>query len=165
VRPFSFCFVSCILLAASQLASAGAPWMTEQSLRAEIVGETLQGYYHDGRPWTASYAGSGRYEVREGERHAVGTWYFRGQAFCFLYGPPHWPLQERCGAVYKLSANCYEFHRIYPSTGEFLGDGDFRPEAPWISRGWRQREPSTCEARPSVQAPRVRMPRTAARPR
>jgi hypothetical protein len=150
VRPFSFCVVACTLLAASRLASAEIPWMTEDAIRADIVGETLQGDYDDGRQWTASYAGNGRYEVREGQRHAVGRWYFRGRAFCFLYGPPHWPLQERCGAVNKLSANCYEFHRIYPGTGELPDEEDFRPEQPRVSRGWRQREPSTCESRPSV---------------
>lgn len=151
MRPFSFCVVAGTLLTASQLTATEIPWMTEDAIRADIIGETLQGYYYDdGLQWMASYAGSGRYEVREGERHAVGTWYFRGRAFCFLYGPPHWPLQELCGAVNKLSANCYEFHRIYPGTGEFLDEGEFRPEQAWVSRGWRQREPSTCEARPSV---------------
>lgn len=150
MRPFSFCFVACILLAASRLASAGAPWMTEQAVRADIVGETLQGYYHDGIPWTASYAGSGRYEVREGGRHAVGTWYFRGQAFCFFYGPPAWPLKERCVATVKVGANCYEFHLVGPDA-RVPGDGKgFRPELRWHSRGWRQREPSTCEATPSA---------------
>jgi hypothetical protein len=149
VRPF-FCFVACTLLAASRLAIAEAHWMTEEAMRADIIGETLHGYYDDGRQWTASYAGNGRYEVREGERHAVGTWYFRGRALCFRYGPPHWPMAKRCGAVSKLSANCYQFHRIYPSTGELLGAEDFQPVRPWISRGWRLREPSTCEERPSV---------------
>jgi hypothetical protein len=148
VRPSSVAFVASALLVASRLASAEAPWMSEEAMRADIVGETLQGYYYDGRPWTGSYAGSGRYEVREGEKHAVGTWYFRGRAFCFLYGPPHWPLGERCGAVNKLSANCYQFHRVYPSSGEVLREGDFRPTQPWVSRGWRAREPSTCEERP-----------------
>jgi hypothetical protein len=150
VHPLASCFVACILLAASRLASADAAWMIEEAMRADIIGETLQGYYDDGRQWTASYARSGRYEVREGERNAVGTWYFRGRAFCLFYGPPHWPLQERCGAVNKRSANCYEFHRVYPSTGELLREGDFRPVRPWISRGWRLKEPSTCEERPSV---------------
>ena len=152
-RFFSLCFllVACTLLGASRLASAEAPWMTEEAMRADFTGETLQGYYHDGRTWIASYAGSGRYEVREREKHAVGSWYFRGRAFCFLYGAPHWPLQERCGAVNKLSANCYQFHRVYPSMGEeLLREGDFRPAVPWVSRGWRQREPSTCEERPIV---------------
>jgi hypothetical protein len=150
VRSFSFCIVAGTLLTASPLTATEIPWMTEDAIRADVIGETLEGDYDDGRQWTASYTGSGRYEVREGERHAVGTWYFRGRAFCFLYGPPHWALQERCGAVNKLSANCYEFHRTYPSMGEFLDEWDFRPEQRRVSRGWRQKEPSTCEPRPSV---------------
>jgi hypothetical protein len=147
-----FCFfllVVCTLLGASRLAFANTPWMTEESMRADFIGETLQGYYWDGQSWIGSYAGSGRYEVREGEKHAVGAWYFRGRAFCFFYGPPHWPLAERCGAVQKLSANCYQFHLVYPRTGELLPtEGDFRPLVQWNSRGWRQREPSTCEEKP-----------------
>jgi hypothetical protein len=141
--------VACTLLGASRLASADTPWMSEKDMRSAFVGETLQGYYWDGKTWIGSYADGGRYEVREGEKHAVGTWYFRGRAFCFLYGPPHWPLAERCGAVQKLSANCYQFHLVYPSADkELLTEGDFRPLVRWNSRGWRQREPSTCEEKP-----------------
>ena len=60
VHPLASCFVACILLAASRLASADAAWMIEEAMRADIIGETLQGYYDDGRQWTASYARSGR---------------------------------------------------------------------------------------------------------
>ena len=150
MRRSFLCLLACALLAKVPLAAAEIRWMSQEAMRADFVGETLRGYYYDGRPWTGSYAGGGRYEVREGERHAVGTWYFRGRAFCFFYGPPHWPLAELCGAVNKLSANCYEFHRVYPSTGDFLREGDFRPTQRWVSRGWRVREPSTCEERPIV---------------
>ena len=150
MRPVPVCFLACALLVASALAAAQTPWMSEDAMRADFVGEALQGYYDDGRPWTASYAKSGQYQVSEGERHATGTWYFRGRAFCFLYGPPHWPLGERCGAVSKLSANCYQFHRVYPGMDELSDEREFRPETPWTSRGWRRKEPSTCEARPSV---------------
>jgi hypothetical protein len=152
VRRFCFCSVLlavAALLGAPRLASANARWMSEAAMRADFIGGTLQGFYRDGRTWVASYAGSGRYEVREGERHAVGIWYFRGQAFCFHYGPPHWPLLERCGAVAKLSANCYQFHFVFPGSGpEPPREEDFRPLPVWSSRGWRQQEPSTCEEKP-----------------
>jgi hypothetical protein len=149
--PFTFLLAACALLAAQWPAAAEAPWMSEEAMRADFVGETLEGYYWTGRPWTASYAGNGRYEVREGEKHAVGTWYFRGRAFCFHYGPPDWPLAERCGAVRKLSANCYQFHLVLPTaSGGVLREGDFWPLVRWNSRGWRVREPSTCEERPVV---------------
>ena len=147
----SFLLVVCTLLGASRRAFADGPWMTEEAIRADFTGETLQGYYQDGHRWVASYAGNGRYELRQGDQHVVGTWHFRGQGFCFLYGPPHWPLAERCGAINKLSTNCYQFHRVFPGTAEGpLREGDFRPVQPWVSRGWRQREPSTCEERPIV---------------
>jgi hypothetical protein len=153
VRRFcSFLLVVGLLpgAALSRWASADdTSWMTEEAMRAAFIGETLHGYYRDGRPWVASYAGDGRYEVREGEKHAVGAWYFRGQAFCFMYGPPAWPMAERCGGVKRLSANCYQFHLVFPNVAEeLLREGDFQPFLLWNSRGWRQREPSTCDERP-----------------
>ena len=113
-RPSSLCLVACALLAKSPLASAETPWMSEEAMRADFIGVTLQGYYYDGSTWTASYAGSGRYDVREGALRAVGNWYFRHRAFCFLYGPPSWPLEERCVAAVKVGTNCYEFHLVWP---------------------------------------------------
>ena len=115
-RSFS-CLLACALLAKVPLATAEMPWMSQEAMRADFVGETLRGYYRDGTPWTASYGDAGRsdrYEVGEGKLRAVGTWYFRDRAFCFFYGPPVWPLEERCVATIKVGANCYEFHLVWP---------------------------------------------------
>ena len=125
-------------------------WMSEEAMRADFVGNTLRGYYRDGGPWTASYGGGGRYEVREGELRAAGSWYFRGRAFCFLYGPPAWALEERCIATVKVGDNCYEFHLVWPDARAAGNGKSFRPEPRWHSRGWRSKEPSTCEATPTV---------------
>lgn len=146
----SFLCLACALLANLPLAAAELPWMSQEAMRADFVGETLRGYYHDGSPWMATYEDDGRYEVREGELRAVGNWYFRDRAFCFYYGPPVWLLEERCVATVKVGTNCYEFHLVWPDS-RAAGDGkSFRPERRWHSRGWRQREPSTCEVTPSV---------------
>ena len=147
-RPF-LC-LACALLANLPLATAETPWMSQEAMRAAFIGETLRGYYRDGGPWTASYDGTGRYDVREGELRAVGNWYFRDRAFCFHYGPPVWPLEERCVATVKVGANCYEFHLVWPDARAARDGKSFRPEPRWHSRGWRQREPSTCEVTPSV---------------
>jgi len=94
--------------------------MSEEAMRADFVGNTLQGYYRDGVTWTASFDEGGRYRVSEKELdakelQAEGRWYFRGRAFCFLYGPPAWRLEKRCVAAVKIRANCYEFHLVWPS--------------------------------------------------
>jgi hypothetical protein len=141
---------ACASLASAPSTATEMPWMSQEAMRADFIGETLRGHYHDGSPWTASYGGSGRYDVREGELRAVGNWYFRDRAFCFLYGPPAWPLEERCVATVKVGANCYEFHLVWPND-RLPDDGtSFRPETRWHSRGWRRNAPPTCEPTPSV---------------
>jgi len=136
-------------------APAEIPWMSEEAMRADLTGRTLEGYYHFPVSWTASFEEGGRYHVRERdleakELQAEGRWYFRGRAFCLFYGPPSWPLLERCAAVTKISANCYEFHLVWPGVRPRLDDGGFRPQPLWHSRGWRRGEPPTCEEKPTV---------------
>jgi hypothetical protein len=76
-------------------------------------------------------------------RCVEGRWFHRDRAFCIVSGPPYWVLQERCVMVSKVSANCYEAYQTFPHAGPRLDNGDFNP-------GWREEEPSTCEAAPSV---------------
>ena len=147
--------VGCALLAGSPQTSAEPPWMSEEAMRADFVGKTLQGYYRDGVTWSASYDEEGRYRVGEKELdgkelRAEGRWYFRGRAFCFFYGPPAWRLEERCVATVKVGANCYEFHRDWPDARMPSDGRGFSPEPRWHSRGWRQGEPSTCEEKATV---------------
>jgi hypothetical protein len=150
LRPSLLCLLACAPLATLPLAAAEIRWMSQEAMRADFVDKTLRGYYHDGTPWTASYGGNGRYDVREGRLRAVGSWYFRNRAFCFFYGPPAWALEERCVATVKVGANCYEFHLVWPDLRVPDDREDFRPEPRWHSRGWRQKEPSTCETTPSA---------------
>ena len=150
MRRSLLCLLACAPLATLSLAAAEIRWMSQEAMRADFVDKTLRGYYHDGTPWTASYGGDGRYDVREGGLRAVGSWYFRDRAFCFFYGPPAWSLEERCVATVKVGANCYEFHLVLPDARVPGDREDFRPEPRWHSRGWRQKEPSTCETTPSA---------------
>jgi hypothetical protein len=140
------------LCAAGEAAAGYGPVPLDEpgSHARRFVGETLRGHYRDGTPWTASYGGSGQYDVREGELRAVGNWYFRDRAFCFFYGPPVWRLEERCVATVKVGANCYEFHLVWPDARDPGDEEGFRPALRWHSRGWRQREPSTCDTPPSA---------------
>ena len=128
--------------------------MSEEAIRADFVGRTLQGYYYFGIAWIASFDQGGRYRVTEKEEDGIelqaeGQWYFRGRAFCFFYGPPSWPLRERCAAVTKISANCYAFHLFRADAGPPIDALGFQPRRSWHSRGWRQGEPSTCEEKPT----------------
>jgi hypothetical protein len=129
------------------LAQPAAPWMSQEAIRAEFTGRTLQGYYYDGADWLASYAAGGRYDIVYRGKNAQGEWYFHEHVMCLFYGPPHWPLYERCVVTTKVSANCYDFRWVWP---------DATPRGPvdlgqtWHARGWRQGEPSTCEDRPSA---------------
>src|SRR5262245_1635362 len=138
-----------LLLAALLAGTAGAehPWMSEEAMRAEFVGKPLRGYYHNHAPWGAVFHDGGRYEYRGLRGHAGGNWYFRGPVFCHEIGAHYMDLS--CGAATKISANCYEFHVVDLGPKGSLDEGA-RPRRSWHSRGWREDEPSTCEARPSV---------------
>ena len=47
-------------------ARSETPWMSEEAMRAEFIGKTLRGYYHNGVvTWTASFDEGGRYRVSE----------------------------------------------------------------------------------------------------
>jgi hypothetical protein len=151
VKLVRLLFASVPMLAAA-LAGSGTRaedrWMSEEAMRADFVGKPLRGYYHNHAPWEAVFHAGGRYEYRGLRGQALGGWYFRGRVFCHQIGPPYMDLS--CGAATKISANCYEFHVVDLGPKGTLDEGDFRPRPFWHSRGWREDEPSTCEARPSV---------------
>jgi hypothetical protein len=139
----------CALIAATPRAPATVPWMTEEALRAEIIGKTLDGHYGDGLAWTEAYLANGRLDYREKSRSAVGYWYFRGNVFCTFYDPPERPtMAGGCWDTIKSGANCYEFY-----LAGLFQPGDLNPSergTRWNARGWRKDEPSTCFEKPTV---------------
>ena len=136
-----------MLFAKLPLATAEHPSMSPDAIRTEFMGKKMQGYFHNGRTWTSGYHEGDRFDMCEGQLCVEGRWFFRGRALCFLSGPPHWLLQERCTVLHEISANCYEFHLTSPRAGPRLDEGDFRSEPHWHSLGWRQEEAAACEER------------------
>jgi hypothetical protein len=131
------------MLASSPRASAEPEWMDPEAFRAEFVGKQLHGYYFDRVTWTATFHDGGRYEAQGEELPLMsGTWHLRGRVFCHSAGP----LYTGCGVAKKISANCYQFHQVDAGANGTFEEGNVRPHARWHSRGWRQDEPSTCEA-------------------
>ena len=139
--------------------AAAKTWMSEDAMRTDFVGQTLDGHYGSGLNWTESYANNGRLDYREGARRASGSWSFRGPVFCTFYDPVfRGVFSGGCWQVLKTSANCYEFFtaaRAPGATGpDRKDDGDDSAEpgarTQWNARGWRRDQPSTCEDKPSV---------------
>ena len=141
-----------LLGAAAPAPVVAPPWMTEEAMRAAFIGRTLDGHYGNGVAWTEAYLANGRLDYREGQRQAVGSWYFSGpHVFCTFYDPPDRPaLAGGCWNTIQISANCYEFY-LAGLTGS---DHDERDPGDWMlrwnARGWRQDAPSTCQEKPSA---------------
>ncbi len=141
-------------------ASARA-WMTEDAMRADFAGQTLDGHYGNQATWTETYFADGRIDYKESTRFAKGRWNFRAGTFCTFYDPPFIPdFVGGCWQVLKQGANCYEFYTAgtqLPSQQDGGKDEDDEgdgvgPDRPlrWNARGWRTSEPSTCPEKPSV---------------
>jgi hypothetical protein len=133
-------------------ASSTSPWMSEEAMRAEFIGKTLDGYYGTGVGWTEAYLGNGRLDYRESARRAVGNWYFRGHVFCTFYDPSEsqLPMNGGCWTTIKTSANCYEFYLAGLTREPPFEDDMADMRQRWNARGWRNDEPSTCSDKPSV---------------
>lgn len=128
-------------------------WMTEDAMRADFAGQTLDGHYGNQTAWTETYLADGRIDYKESSRFAKGRWHFRAGTFCTFYDPPFMPdFVGGCWQVLKQGANCYEFY----SAGVQLpgkdneGGVDFNSRLRWNARGWRTSQPSTCPEKPSV---------------
>jgi hypothetical protein len=134
-----------VVLACSSMALAEPRWMGEEAIRAEIAGKALEGYFYNGPSWTGRYDKDGRFEGCDERLCGTGRWFTRNGWLCLLGGSPRWDPTERCAAVIRIGANCYQFHWAFP-----LAKGEVGPDSLWHSRGWRQGEPSTCEDKPSV---------------
>jgi hypothetical protein len=148
-----------LALAAASLIGAGSPvpattspWMSEAAMRAAFIGKTLDGHYGNGLTWTETYFDNGRLDYRERERRAVGEWYFRGHVFCTFYDPvqPRPPLAGGCWTTIKSGANCYEFYLAGLGRDDAVEDDTGGMIRRWNAQGWRQGEPPTCQAKPSV---------------
>lgn len=140
-----------LTLALSGAAGAQTPYLSESEIRGAIVGQTLDGHYVNGLPWSESYLADGRLDYREASRAARGAWSFRpGNVFCTFYDPsPEGSLGGGCWLVLKPSANCFEF---YIAGGGSPADSDegVTTQSRWNAQGWRRGEPSTCTEKPAV---------------
>src|SRR5688572_17456988 len=119
--------------------------MSPEARQAEFLGKKMRGYTYYGTTMTWTHHDGGRVEMCEDAQCVEGRWLHSGRAFCIV--SPYW---ERCGMVIKASTNCSVFHATSPLAGPRVDKGDFKAEPRWHSRGWREDEPSTCEAVPSV---------------
>ncbi|HEY1243380.1 MAG TPA: hypothetical protein VGF29_00980 [Hyphomicrobiaceae bacterium] len=125
--------------------------MSEDALRAEVVGKTRDGYFRgSGKTWTATHLPNGRSEFAYDGRTWSGHWTVRRRVFC-SFGEERVPAglaPGGCWSAVKLSANCYEYYLVYP--GKDAGAGEGWTDTQWYARGWRREEPSTCSVSPSV---------------
>lgn len=143
-------------LAAQPVTARG--WMSEEAMRADFAGETLDGHYGNGTTWTETYFPDGRIDYKENQRMALGRWSFSAGAFCTFYDPPFVPaFVGGCWQVLKLGPNCYEFYtagaRLPPQPGAQDDEDDAGARAMplrWNARGWRTSQPSSCPEKPSV---------------
>lgn len=139
--------------ATTRQASARA-WMTEEAMRADFAGQTLDGHYGNQTAWTETYFADGRIDYKESSRFARGRWLFRAGTFCTFYDPPFVPdFVGGCWQVLKQGANCYEFYNAgtqLPGQDEDDDAGGLDRPLRWNARGWRTSETSTCPEKPSV---------------
>lgn len=140
-----------LLLGLSAGAWAETPYLPESEIRSAIVGQTLDGHYVNGLPWSERYLADGRLDYREPRRTARGSWSFRpGGVFCTFYDPsPEGSLGGGCWLVLRSSANCFEF---YVAGGGAPADSDegVTTQSRWNAQGWRRDEASTCTEKPAV---------------
>ena len=96
-------------------------WMSEEAMRADFAGQTLDGHYGSGTTWTETYFADGRIDYRESNRTAQGHWHFRGGVvFCTFYDPPYSPaFVGGCWQVIKTGID-YMQHRGQYDPGDLL---------------------------------------------
>lgn len=125
--------------------------MSEDALRAEVIGKTRDGYFRsNGKAWTSTHRPNGRSEFTYGGTTWSGHWTVRGRVFC-SFAEDETPAELArggCWSAVKLSANCYEYYFVDPGRGAGAADG--WTDARWYARGWRREEASTCPEPPSV---------------
>jgi hypothetical protein len=138
------------LVAAHSTALATRAWMSEEAIRAELLGKPIDGHFRNGRTWTVILSDDGRVEQLErlGQK-MLGYWFFRGSVLCSVPDAVHRPpFVVSCWSITKTSANCYEYYRV-EAWGEEPIDEESR-DLIWYGMGWRQGEPSTCGDRPTA---------------
>ena len=129
----------------SGLAASASHWLTEAEIRAGFVKRMVAGTLPDGQPWTELMRDDGQTDYVEGGRPLDGRWWFdeHGQ-LCFRYSSG----SGGCFRYLQLSDNCYE-HFFSATQLPIPGTAVARDV---LSNGplWRQDEPATCDAKPSV---------------
>ena len=120
--------------------------MSEDAIRAEIIGKTRDGHFRTGKTWTSTHWPNGRSEVAYNGKTWSGHWTLRGKVFCTVGDRTTMPeLGDGCWSALKVSANCYEYYGVRPGGSESVTDSR------WFARGWRREAPSTCTTEtPSV---------------
>lgn len=131
-------------------ASATPAWMSEEAIRAEMIGKPIEGEFRTGAKWTVQHFGNGRLDFTFQQRPTgTGSWFFRGSVICARPDPPfRLDYVDSCWNVMRAGANCYEFYRVRVAGGEPVEESSQEPE--WFGRGWRQGEPPTCQVKPTV---------------
>jgi hypothetical protein len=130
-------------------ALATGNWMSQEAMRAELIGKTIDGHYRSGLNWRITIFEDGRFEHYHERVHKIpGRWFFRGTVVCSSPEPSSWHYTIGCWSVIKVGANCYEYFRVRVLGEEPIEDAS--RDAMWSARGWRQDEPATCEQAPPI---------------
>jgi hypothetical protein len=148
-RGMAVVAIGTVALGVALAPSGGAArdWMSEEAMRGEFIGKTLDGQYVNGERWTETYTPDGRLDYSESVRKGLGYWFFRGRVFCTFYDPGQ-GLNGGCFNALQPSSNCYEFYFAGASEHDAHKEASPGPLGSWVARAWRKGEPSTCESRP-----------------
>ncbi len=127
--------------------------MSEQAIRAELLGKPLDGRFRNGRTWTVILSQDGSVEqFTKSERPMRGRWFFRGSVLCSVPEAVHRPPYiVSCWTITKTSTNCYEYFPV-DAWGEEPLEQESR-DLIWYGLGWRQGEASTCGEQPTARGP------------
>jgi hypothetical protein len=131
-----------VLVIAANAPAPGA-WMDGPALAQAFGGETLAGFYGDGRWFRESYFASGRLDYTDAAHHEDGNWSVAGNVFCTFYRG----MTGGCFRVERAGENCFRFY-FAANAGEGAPPGE--GASSFVGTGWRASRASTCAPGPSV---------------
>ncbi len=140
----------CALVGAALFATVSGPagaigpvWMQQAEIRSQMIGHVMKGYYRSGERWVDDYAADGGIKYTDQHNTWTGRWSFQEAVFCTYYNDG---VDGGCYMVRQVSRNCFEYV-IVPNA---WSGKELPPEASdaWFARGWRDRDPSSCEGIP-----------------
>lgn len=115
--------------------------MDNIQLSATFSGMTMTGKYADDITFTETYHANGSITYQDDLSTDKGRWFVRGNLLCTFYEISN----GACFSVQKSGDNCYEYFVEQTESGNLPP----KPGA-WISIGWDQSKPSTCDLAPKV---------------